>query len=116
MAKWITLTEQEKNTIVAMGHDLYTEKYLEEWINRNDNVFANPAAALNAMGAKGYYEAVKAINERTSAQWEPVVEVDLDGKTEHVIYWQCSSCEFQPLGARSRFCPSCGKIMKNGVF
>lgn len=55
----IILTEKEKEIIEAMGHDLYTVAYIEQWINRNDNVFVNAPAALNAMAAKGYYEAVK---------------------------------------------------------
>ena len=55
----IVLTEQEKEIVEAMGHELYTVEYLEQWINRNDNVFVNAVAALNAIAAKGYYEAVK---------------------------------------------------------
>lgn len=58
----IKLTEQEKKIVLAMGHNLYTVEYLEEWINRNDNAFTNVVAALNAMAAKGYYEAVKKVN------------------------------------------------------
>ena len=55
------LTEQEKEIVEQINHNLYTKEYLEHWINRNDNVFINAAAALNAMAAKGFYEAVKAI-------------------------------------------------------
>ena len=56
----IVLSEQEKSIVANMGHPLYTVEYLEEWINRNDNVFINAMAALNAMAAKGFYEAIKA--------------------------------------------------------
>lgn len=59
--KKIVITEQEKEIIASLKHDLYTVEYLEEWINRNDNVFINAMAALNAMAAKGFYDAVKAI-------------------------------------------------------
>lgn len=57
----IELTEEEKQIVSELNHSLYTIEYLEEWINRNDNVFCNAVTALNAMGAKGYYEAVKQI-------------------------------------------------------
>lgn len=55
----IILTEKEKELINNLGHSLYTVDYLEHWINRNDNVFVNAPAALNAMGAKGYYDAIR---------------------------------------------------------
>lgn len=41
---------------------------MEEWINRNDNVFVNAPAALQAMSAKGYYEAVKRMAARKPPQ------------------------------------------------
>ena len=55
----ITLTEREKKIVEQLAHPMYTVGYLEHWINRNDNPMINALAALNAMGAKGYYEAVK---------------------------------------------------------
>ena len=54
----IKLTDAEKQIITELGHTLYTVDFVELWINRNDNVLINPAAALQAMGAKGYYDAV----------------------------------------------------------
>lgn len=54
-----TITENEKTIIKRLNHSLYTVEFLEEWINRNDNPLINVAAAMQAMGAKGYYEAVK---------------------------------------------------------
>lgn len=57
----IKLTDEERSIVDELNHSLYTVEYLEEWINRDDNVFCNAVAALNAMGAKGYYEAVKQI-------------------------------------------------------
>lgn len=59
--KRIELTEREKEIVTALDHKMYTVGYLEEWINRNDNVFINAPAALNSMGAHGFYTAVKAI-------------------------------------------------------
>lgn len=53
------LSEKEKEVVVSLNHPLYTVEFLEEWVNRDDNVFANPVAALQAMGANGFYEAVK---------------------------------------------------------
>lgn len=55
------MTEREKEIVKKLDHSLYTVEFLEEWINRNDNVFTNAPAALQAMGAKGYYEAVKSM-------------------------------------------------------
>lgn len=55
----IKLTEQEKQIIDELNDKLYTVEFVEEWINRDDNVIINPFAALQAMGAKGYHQAVK---------------------------------------------------------
>ena len=55
------MTDREKEIIKDLNHSLYMVEYLEEWVNRNDNVFVNAPAALQAMGAKGYYEAVKRV-------------------------------------------------------
>ncbi len=55
------LTQQEKIMVEMLGHPIYTVEYLEEWLSRDDNVLANPIAALSSMGAHGFYEAVKAI-------------------------------------------------------
>ena len=55
----IKLTELEKKIINELNDKLYTVEFVEEWINRNDNVMINPIAALQAMGANGYYQAVK---------------------------------------------------------
>ncbi len=53
------LSEKEKEVVTSLNHPLYTVEFLEEWVNRDDNVFANPVAALQVMGAKGFYDAVK---------------------------------------------------------
>lgn len=62
------LTEQEKRIVAKIGHPLYTVEFLEEWINRTDNVFVNAPAALQAMGAKGFYEAVQEMNSAGGQQ------------------------------------------------
>lgn len=64
------MTDKEKEIVKRLAHPLYTVEYLEEWINRNDNVFVNAPAALQATGAKEYYEAVKrmAVNESESSR------------------------------------------------
>lgn len=53
------ISEQEKIIIKKLNHPLYTVEFLQEWINRNDDVFANAPSALQACSAKGFYEAVK---------------------------------------------------------
>lgn len=57
------MTDKEKEVIRELNHPLYTVEFLEEWKDREDNVFANAPAALQAMGAKGYYEAVKQMTQ-----------------------------------------------------
>lgn len=59
-----TLTEYEKKIVRELNDPTYTVEYLEQWINRDDNVQVNAVAALSAMGAKGYYAAVKRMAER----------------------------------------------------
>jgi hypothetical protein len=59
--KWC-LSETEKTIIAGLGHPIYTADFIQEWINRNDSVFANAPAALQAVAAKGFYEAVKAMD------------------------------------------------------
>lgn len=59
----IKLTELEKQIITELGDSLYTVEFVEAWINRSDNVIINPFAALQAMGAKGYHQAVKRMAE-----------------------------------------------------
>lgn len=50
------------------------------------------------------------------AEWEPVIQVQPDGKTEVIIYYQCSNpeCENQ-VNQRTLYCSHCGRKMKNGV-
>ena len=53
------MTDREKEVVRELNHPLYTVDFLEEWKDRKDNVFTNAPAALQAMGAHGFYEAVK---------------------------------------------------------
>ena len=53
MKKKKEMTEQERQIVRELV------EYLETWINRDDDVMCNAVAALTAMGAKGYYDAVK---------------------------------------------------------
>jgi hypothetical protein len=57
------LTEQQKEIINQLNVEPYTAEYVEEWINRKDSVFENAPAALTAMGAHGFYAAVKVFEE-----------------------------------------------------
>lgn len=58
------LTEAEKDIVRKLSHPLYTVDFLEEWINRNDDVSINAVAALQACSAKGFYEAVQLIAKK----------------------------------------------------
>lgn len=53
------MTNKEREIIRNLNHPLYTVEFLEEWINRKDNVLTNTPAALQAAKACGFYEAVK---------------------------------------------------------
>lgn len=65
------LTAQEIEVIEKLGHKIYTPEFVEEWINRNDDIFINAPAALQSMGAKGFYDAIKCIVKREgTGQWE----------------------------------------------
>jgi hypothetical protein len=57
----IRLSDKEKAVVERLAHPVYTVPYLEEYINREDNIFVNAPAALLSMGAHGYYQAIKAI-------------------------------------------------------
>lgn len=58
MAEKIVLSDKEKEIIGMLDDSLYTVEYIEEWINRNDNVFVNAPSALSAMGAKYRHTAI----------------------------------------------------------
>ena len=53
--------EKQEAIIRRLNDPLYTVEFLKEWVNRNDNVFINAPAALQAMGASGFFAAVRAI-------------------------------------------------------
>ena len=55
------LSEEEKSIIIKLGHTIYTPDFIEHWINRNDIVSINAPAALQAVAAKAYYQAIEII-------------------------------------------------------
>ena len=57
MAEKIVLSDKEKEIIGMLDDSLYTVEYIEEWI-------VNAPSALSAMGAKGFYQAVKRMAEK----------------------------------------------------
>lgn len=59
----IKLNEKQKDIVIRLNDELYTVDYLEEWLNRNDNVYINAPAALSAMGASGFYRAIVAMEQ-----------------------------------------------------
>ena len=65
------LTAEETRIIENLGDETYTPEFVEEWINRGDDVFITAPAALQSMGAKGFYAAVQrmaAINAETKKE------------------------------------------------
>ena len=77
------MTDKEKKIVRGLNHPLYNVKYLEEWKDREDNVFINAPAALQSMGAKGFYDAVCCIVQSQNI-WIPV-EVRMPDKPGD--YW-----------------------------
>ncbi len=69
MKKKIILTKNQKDIIKKLNASPYNINYLKEWLNRSDTVFENAPAALMCMGARGFFEAVKAI-EKTEGKDE----------------------------------------------
>ncbi|WP_418581546.1 hypothetical protein [Hominenteromicrobium sp.] len=66
----ITITEKQEAIIRRLNDPLYTVEFLKEWVNRNDNVFINAPAALQAMGASGFFAAVRAIEQAEESDGE----------------------------------------------
>lgn len=66
----ITITEKQEAIIRRLNDPLYTVEFLKEWVNRNDNVFINAPAALQAMGASGFFAAVHAIEQAKESDGE----------------------------------------------
>ncbi len=65
-----TISENQKRIIENLNDPLYTVAFLQEWINRNDNVRADAVATLQAMGAQGFYRAVQASEKQGGVQGE----------------------------------------------
>lgn len=59
----IEISDKQKEIIRKLDHKLYTVEFLEQWLNRSDSVFVNAPAALQAMGADGFFAAVKMIEK-----------------------------------------------------
>ncbi len=57
----ILLSDAEKAIVEKLNHSIYTVNFLEDWINRKDDVFTNAPAALQSCTAYGFYQAIKAM-------------------------------------------------------
>jgi len=103
----MTITPIQKEIIEGLNDPLYTVEFLEEWIDRNDNVFTNPVAALQAMGAKGFYSAVKAM-ETYLAPKKPVM---IYGKKVGYMGCMCPVCKspMHPGIEKDNHCRECGQ-------
>lgn len=60
----IAITERESVLINRLDHPIYTLAYIDYWGNIYAKVDKNPQEALMAMGALGYYEAIKQIVDK----------------------------------------------------
>lgn len=49
----ITITEKQKEIIQRLNDPHYTVEILQEWVNRNDNVFVNAPAPLKLWAQRG---------------------------------------------------------------
>lgn len=74
------MTDREKEIVRNLNHPLYTVDFLEEWKDRDDNVFVNAPAALQAMGAHGFYEAVQRMAAVTHPAMPKTVVLNLFSK------------------------------------
>lgn len=89
------LSEREKEIIKELNHPLYTVGFLEAWVGRNDNVMVNAPAALQAMGANGFYTAVHQmalirpfeIGDRFRDEFGTYTLTEIEEDTECVCYY-----------------------------
>lgn len=122
------ITPKQEQIIKALNDPLYTVDFLKEWLNRGDNVFTNPVAALQAMGAKGFYSAVKAMEICQTPQKpessETFVYADYEdgtGKHGNAIHYCCPKCsagvgtDYRPIGSsqfnKDLYCRACGQAI-----
>lgn len=101
--KEITITENQKVIIRRLDDKLYTVDFLQAWLNRNDNVFANAPAALQAMGASGFFAAVCAIERQTEKKKEMLE-----------ITGECPTCGDRYFDHET-YCPACGQRLKRNA-
>ncbi|MCR0316614.1 hypothetical protein MKA27_19690 [[Clostridium] innocuum] len=62
--KRINLTERETELINKIGHPVYTTDYIDYWGNVRAKVNKKPQECLLAMGAIGYYQAIKSLIDK----------------------------------------------------
>lgn len=79
------MTELEKYIIKEINHPTYTVEFIEEWIHRNDKVDINAVAALQAMGAKGFYAAVQKIAKNIESSELKSYAITVD-QLQSIIY------------------------------
>lgn len=79
----ITLSNSQRAIVENLNHSLYTPDFLQEWINCNDNVQVNVVNALQAVEAKGFFEAVKCMDNQSKPA-EPMKKSDF--KKNQTVY------------------------------
>ena len=131
------LTGVQKRLVENLGDKTYTVAYIEEWMNRQDDVFSNAPAALTSMGVHGYLRAINHMErEYARAQAEQKNACNELGRDHLVAFAKaaikelglsnedimcylkgearmCSDCGCIHLFI-DRFCPECGVLAREG--
>lgn len=95
----ITITDKQKEIINQLNHSLYTADFLLEWINCEESVFINAPAALQAMGAKGYYEAVRQMEKAEKDRGATNdIFADLKRKAEYALNSKSITLVYEAYG------------------
>lgn len=108
------MTDREKAIVRELNHPLYTVEFLEEWKDRDDNVVVNAPTALQAMGANGYYEAIRRIAEIRQKEGEKMkteLEKQMSIKPQiNECYYACPSCgAIRSIRHKHNYCHDCGQ-------
>jgi hypothetical protein len=100
------LTENQRLIVERLGHPVYTTRFLEMWLYPCENIFANVPAGLQAAKARGFYEAVLAL-ERLGAAPASCCRECLYAEIKDFVYGSCG-LDGHPIFPYS----SCGKGVK----
>lgn len=131
------LSGVQKRLVENLGDETYTVAYIEEWMNRQDDVISNAPAALTSMGVHGYLRAIKNMEREYDSAEADQKNNDNGISREHLIAFAEAAIEELGLsgddvgryvqGAKrkcfdcgclhlyiDRFCPECGVLACEG--